>query len=192
MTAYHSNGERSKSPSGQQERVTEGDKDESPRVTRTNHRGWQGRVIGEDKNGASGRTKNPLERQKTSSWQSFRKRLLYLHAQAKAFTRTSWGLYLEKLRPLPVPPKAFARNGDDLSVKREALHPRPWRYGNRRHPLPIRRYGKRHRLFVFRKDSTCHIKDYQRKYMKSSPYRRVSQIFYLNLLRVSTKKQTTF
>ena len=122
MTAYHSNGERSKSPSGQQERVTEGDKDESPRVTRTNHRGWQGRITEGDKDESPGRTKTGLrEKQKilgkgkkTSSWQSFRKRLLYLHAQAKAFTRTSWGLYPDKLRPLPGQVEAFTCSAKGL------------------------------------------------------------------------------
>ena len=33
------------------------DKSESPRVTRTNHRGWQGRVTEGDKDESSGRTK---------------------------------------------------------------------------------------------------------------------------------------
>ena len=136
MTAYHSNGERSKSPSGQQERVTEGDKDESPRVTRTNHPGGQKRGFGKNKK-SSGKAKNIL--------------LTIIQKKPVVLTCPSKGLYPEKLRPLPGEVEAFTRTSLGL--------------------------------YLFR-----HIKDYQRKCMESSPYRRASQIFYLYLLRVSTKK----
>ena len=94
MTAYHSNGERSKSPSGQQERVTEGDKDESPRVTRTNHPGGQKRGFGKNKK-SSGKAKNIL--------------LTIIQKKPVVLTCPSKGLYPEKLRPLPGEVEAFTR-----------------------------------------------------------------------------------
>jgi len=79
-------------------------------VIRTSHPGGQKRGFGKNKK-SSGKAKNIL--------------LTIIQKKPVVLTCPSKGLYPEKLRPLPVPLKAFARNGDDLSVKREALHPRP-------------------------------------------------------------------
>ena len=82
-------------------------KNESPRVTRTNHRGWQGRVTREDENGASGKTKK-------SSGKAKNILLTIIQKTPVVLTCPSKGLYPDKLRPLPGQVEAFTCSAKGL------------------------------------------------------------------------------
>ena len=95
MTAYQSNGERSKSPSGQQGRVTEGDKDESPRVTRTSHPGGQKRGFGKNKKIFGKGKKHPPDNHSENVCCTYMPKQRPLPGQVEAFTCSAKGLCTE-------------------------------------------------------------------------------------------------